>query len=89
MANNTKKKLPAKRLAAEIAGWYGAVAILAAYVLVTFSAIESSGLAFQLLNLTGAAGIIVIASYKKVAQSIVLNIVWGIVAIVAITQIVF
>lgn len=84
-----KKKLSSKQLAAEIAGWYGTIAILAAYVLVSFNLIDGDGIVFQLLNLTGAIGIIIIASYKKVAQSIVLNIVWGVVAIVAIVNIVF
>ena len=82
-----KKKLSSKQLAAEIAGWYGTIAILAAYVFVSFGLISGDGIVFQLLNLTGAIGVIIIASYKKVAQSIVLNVVWSVVAIVAITAI--
>jgi hypothetical protein len=81
------KKISHKQIAAEIAGWYGTIAILAAYVLVSFNAISSDGIAFQLLNLTGAIGIIAIATYKKVRQSIVLNVFWGIIAIVAIINI--
>ena len=76
-----------KQLFAEIAGWYGVVAILAAYTLVSFNLIPGNGLLFQILNLTGALGIIAIASYKKVKQSIVLNTVWASVAIVAIIRI--
>jgi hypothetical protein len=82
-----KKKMSKKQVLAESVGWYGAVAILAAYALVSFNIISGNGLIFQLLNLTGAIGIIAIASYKKVRQSIVLNIFWGIVAIVAIIRI--
>jgi len=81
------KKISRKQLFAEIAGWYGTVVILAAYTLVSFDLISGDGLIFQLLNLTGALGIIAIATYKKMRQSIVLNIVWGIVAIVAIVNI--
>jgi len=84
-----KIKLPAKQIAAEITGWYGAAAILGAYVLVSFNVISSDGIIFQLLNLTGAMGILIIASYKKVVQSIVLNIIWGAVAIIAIVDIIF
>lgn len=84
-----KKKPPSRQLTAEIAGWYGTGAVLAAYVLVSFSLIPSDGIAYQLLNLTGAIGIIIIAAYKKVVQSVVLNIVWCIVAIIAIINIVF
>ncbi len=81
------KKISNKQLFAEIAGWYGATAILTAYALVSFNVIEGSGLWFQLLNLTGALGIIAISTYKKVKQSIVLNIFWSIVAIVALVRI--
>ncbi len=78
------KKISNKQLFAEIVGWYGTVAILIAYVLVSFSVISGDSLLFRLLNLTGALGIIVIATYKKVRQSIVLNIFWAGVAIAAI-----
>jgi len=76
-----------KQLFAEAAGWYGALAILTGYALVSFHIISSDSLAFQLLNLTGALGIIAIAAYKKVRQSVVLNFVWAAVAAVAIFNI--
>ncbi len=82
-----KKKLTTANIIAEVAGWYGALALIAAYALVSFSVIAGDGVTFQLLNLTGAMGIIVIASYKKVRQSVVLNIFWGIVALVALVRI--
>ena len=82
-----KKKPSTKQVLAEIAGWYGTLAILSAYTLVSLKVIGSDTLIFQLLNLTGALGIIAIAAYKKVAQSIVLNIVWSAVAIIAIISI--
>lgn len=83
----TFKKMSRRQFFAETAGWYGTIAILSAYVLVSFEVISSDGIAFQLLNLTGALGIIAIATYKKVRQSIVLNIVWSVVAIIAIINI--
>ncbi len=76
-----------KQLLAEIAGWYGAAAILAAYLLVSFTIITGDGLLFQLLNLTGALGILAIAAYKKVRQSILLNVFWLIIATVALIRI--
>ena len=82
-----KKQHKHNALFAEIAGWYGAVAILAAYALTSFDVISSNSLAFQLLNLTGALGVIAIAIHKKVNQSILLNAVWAVVAIVAIVNI--
>lgn len=72
---------------ANILGWYGAVAILVAYALVSFSFISANSMLFQIINLTGAVGIIVISLYKKVYQSVVLNVVWTIIALVAIINI--
>ena len=77
-----------KKILIEIAGWYGATAILIAYTLVSFNITTSDTLLFQLLNLTGALGIIAIAIYKKVYQSVVLNIVWVGVAVIAIAGII-
>lgn len=73
----------------ELFGWYGAIAILGAYALVSFSIITADGLMYQLLNLTGALGLMAVAYYKKVYQSVLLNIVWSIIGIIAIANIVF
>ncbi len=84
---NAKKNMSKKQLLAEIAGWYGVLAILTGYALLSFEVVDSHTLAFQLLNLTGALGIIAIAAYKGVAQSIVVNIVWSVIAVIAIVNI--
>ena len=70
----------------EIVGWYGAGAILLAYILNTFNAVDSSNWIYQLLNLTGAIGIVVISLSKGAKQPAVLNLVWALVALVAIVQ---
>lgn len=80
----TRIKKSTKRLIAEIIGWYGTAAILIAYALNSFQIIGTDNLSYQLLNLTGAIGIMVIAAVKGVRQSVVLNIVWGLVALIAI-----
>lgn len=81
-ASRTKTK------AAEIIGWYGTAAIVSAYALVSFDVISADGWTFQLLNLTGALGIIVISTVKKVRQSVVLNLFWFAIALVAILRII-
>lgn len=67
-----------------IAGWYGVLAILAAYALLTFGVVAAKSYAYQLLNLTGALGIITEAAAKKDVQPVVLNIVWAAVAVIAL-----
>lgn len=71
----------------QFAGWYGVVAIILAYMLNSFSVLDSHSLAYQLLNLSGALGIICEAASKKDAQPVVLNIVWSAIALVAIINI--
>jgi len=73
----------------ELFGWYGTVAIVGAYALVSFSILQPNNLAYQLLNLTGAIGIVVVSLYKKVYQPGVLNIIWTIIALIAILKILF
>jgi hypothetical protein len=73
----------------DLLGWYGALAIITGYFLVSFSYLESTSLYYQLLNATGAIGIVVISIYKKAYQPAVLNIVWVCIAVFAILGIMF
>jgi hypothetical protein len=68
-------------------GWYGVLAILAAYALVTFSVVNPHNYPYQLLNLTGAISLVIEASSKKDYQPATLNIVWSIIALIALIQI--
>lgn len=73
----------------ELVGWYGTVAIVGAYALNTFGVIEADSLPYQLLNLTGAIGIVVISLQKKAYQPATLNAIWSVVAIIGILSIIF
>lgn len=71
----------------EVIGWYGAIALLGAYALVSFSVLESSDFIYQTLNVTGAIGIVVVSLYKRAYQPVALNIIWALVGLIAIIQI--
>lgn len=70
----------------EIIGWYGALAILAAYALVSFDIVDAHNLLYQILNATGASGIAYLSFIKRAYQPAALNVVWAIIALVAIIQ---
>jgi hypothetical protein len=70
----------------EAIGWYGFVALMLAYALVSFKMIGGDSLLYQLLNLSGAFGLGVIAYFKKVYQSLVLQIIWGVIGVIAIMK---
>lgn len=72
---------------AEAAGWYGIIAILGAYGLVSFGVLSAESIIFQLLNATGALGVIWISSRKGVTQSVLLNAIWVAIAVLAIVKI--
>lgn len=73
-----------KRLTAELVGWYGAAAIVLAYALVSFKVIPVSSYIYQILNLTGAVGIVIISVTKKASQPAALNAIWALIALAAI-----
>lgn len=70
----------------EFLGWYGAVAILVGFFLVTFCYISPQSQIYLFLNLTGAFGICVEAMKKRALPSVFLNGVYFIVAFVAIVK---
>lgn len=78
-----------RSLIGEIIGWYGTVAIVAAFALVSFSFIQPTSLVYQILNGTGALGIVYISFLRKAYQPAVLNIIWTLIAVVAILKILF
>ena len=73
----------------EIIGWYGTAAIIGAYALNSFGIFSPNNIWYQLLNLTGALGIVIVSFPKKAYQPAVLNVIWIIIALVAIIRILF
>ena len=73
----------------ELAGWYGVIAILAAYGLVSFNMVGANGIVYQFLNLTGGGSIALISIRKRAFQPATLNIAWALVALVALIRLLF
>lgn len=70
-------------------GWYGALATLSAYFLVSFGIMGPTDLRYQLLNLTGAIGLATICYFKRTYQPLFVNIIWAGIAIFAISLMIF
>ncbi|WP_205481247.1 CBU_0592 family membrane protein [Sphingomonas arenae] len=76
-------------LLVEIVGWTGAVLILGAYGLLTAGKLQANSIAYQSMNVVGAAGFAINGWWHGALPSAVLNIVWmgiGIVALQAILR---
>ena len=68
----------------EVVGWYGPLAFIVGFALVSFGAIDGRSYAFQLLNLTGGISLALISFAKKAYQPAVLNVVLSLIAVFTI-----
>lgn len=74
---------------ANVLGWIGAGTELLAYFLVSFSLVGPKDLSYQILNLIGAIGLGTICYFNRTYQPFFVNIVWGLIALLAVSNIVF
>ena len=75
-----------KNIVIEMLGWYGMAAVFGAYAMTTLGYIAPGGMAANLLNLTGAVGIVVVTVKHKAWPSAVLNMLWTIIGLVGIAR---
>ncbi len=59
-----------------IGGWLGAVAVLAAYALVSTRRVEGDSIFFQSLNIIGSIFLMMNSFYFEAFPSVVVNFVW-------------
>lgn len=64
----------------EVVGWYGPIAFIVGFALVSFGTIDGRSYAFQLLNLTGGISLALISFAKKAYQPAVLNVILSLIA---------
>jgi hypothetical protein len=65
-------------------GIIGALAVLIAYALNSYQKIRSDSIGFYLLNLSGGILLIIYSLYKEAWANTVINVVWVLVAAIAI-----
>ena len=70
----------------EVVGWIGAVLILVAYGLLTVGRLGAKSAAYQAMNVFGAVGIGTISAWRGVWPSVILNIVWAGIGLVALSR---
>ena len=79
--------MTATELAVEVVGWAGATTILLAYLLLSAGKLTGHSLAYQWMNVVGAAGFIVNGWWHGALPSTVLNVVWMGIGLVALWKI--
>lgn len=68
----------------DVLGWLGAVALLAAYALVSAKKLEGNSGRYQVLNLLGGGFLIVNSFYYGAYPSVGVNVVWIAIALLTL-----
>lgn len=90
MSNVSVKSIKMKfvnKNAAEWFGWYGAIAIIAAYILVSADVIPAKGFWFHFLNASGGLGVALISLQKKAYQPMTINVFRALTGVIALGSI--
>ncbi len=74
-------------LVMEIAGWIGALLILAGYGLLSAGKLDAKSPTYQWLNVVGAIGFIANSSWNGAWPSAALNVIWVGIGVVALIKI--
>ena len=71
---------------AQIVGWIGVFLVVLAYFLVSYKKVRGDSRVYQLLNLIGAIGVGINASYQEAWPSFAIQIAWGVIAIITLVK---
>lgn len=63
-------------LVIEIVGWAGAALVLAGYGLLSAHKLNSRSVAYQMLNIGGAIGLVINAAWNGAIPSAAVNVIW-------------
>lgn len=69
----------------ELAGWAGAFAVLLGYGLVSTDRVSARSWSYQLLNIGGAAGLVINSAWYGAIPSAVVNVIWIGIGVYALT----
>ena len=73
----------------DIIGWIGSFEVIIAYFLISAHRIDANNIYYQILNGTGAAFLVINTIYYGAYPSTFINIVWLLIAGVAIIKMIF
>jgi lipid-A-disaccharide synthase-like uncharacterized protein len=77
-----------KNIITQLLGWIGVLLILTAYFLITFGFLTTAHPIYPVLNLMGSLFVLIEALSKKDYQPVLLNIVWLLIAFLALVKLV-
>ncbi len=75
-----------EKIIIEVIGWVGSVAVVAAYLLVSYQKVESDSFFYQILNFIGSICLIINTFYNHAYPSMTVNIIWAFIAIAVLIK---
>lgn len=75
-----------EKIIIEVIGWVGSVAVVAAYLLVSYQKLEADSYFYQILNLVGSICLIINTFYNHAFPSMTVNIIWSFIAIAVLVK---
>jgi len=76
------------KLLIDVIGWIGALALVAAYAMVSTRRVDPGSWLYQGLNLTGAVGLMLNSVYYTAYPSTAVNVIWSVIAVAALWRLV-
>jgi len=70
----------------QTSGWVGSFLIVLAYFLISYKKIDAGSKAYQAMNLLGAIGVGVNVFHQEAWPAVALQVVWGVIAILALVK---
>jgi hypothetical protein len=74
------------KLVIEVIGWVGATLILGSYALLSTGRLRAESLAYQSMNILGAAGFVVNSGWNGALPSAAMNVIWMGIGVYAVRQ---
>ncbi len=75
-----------EKIIIEVIGWVGSVAVVAAYLLVSYQKIASDSFFYQMLNFIGSICLIINTFYNHAYPSMTVNIIWAFIALAVLIK---
>ena len=70
----------------DIVGWFGSILVVAAYALNIYGKLSSGSTPYYTLNIAGSAALVVNTLYHHAIPSMVVNVIWIGIALVAMLK---
>jgi hypothetical protein len=74
------------KLVIEVVGWAAALLILGSYALLSTGRLRADSLAYQLMNVFGAAGFVINSGWNGAMPSAAMNVIWMAIGVYAVLQ---